>query len=220
MRGGYFTATGNLGTTGNTAHYGLYSATTGTADTNYGIYLSSSGATTNWALYNAAGNMFMGVDSAISYYGAGSDATITFDGDSLNIVANAVTGTDTLNITAASMALGSTPITTTGAIGGGAITGTSFVIGANTISSFVNLDSLADLSYVSASFVKMTAAGTFALDTAVYMTNPMDAIGQIIYGGASGAPTKLAAGSSGQILVSGGAGAPAWSTATYPATAA
>ena len=50
------------------------------------------------------------------------------------------------------------------------------------------------------------------------MSNPMDAIGQIIYGGTSGAPTKLAAGSSGQILVSGGGAAPVWSTATYPST--
>ena len=103
------------------------------------------------------------------------------------------------------------------AIGG--VTAASFVIGANTISSFANLDSLADLSYASASFVKMTGAGTFALDTASYLANPMDAIGQIIYGGASGAPTKLTAGSSGQILQSGGAGAPAWTTATFPATA-
>lgn len=34
-----------------------------------------------------------------------------------------------------------------------------------------NLTSLSGLSYVSASFVKMTAAGTFALDTATYLTS-------------------------------------------------
>ncbi|OGZ85855.1 MAG: hypothetical protein A2463_03175, partial [Candidatus Staskawiczbacteria bacterium RIFOXYC2_FULL_32_10] len=59
----------------------------------------------------------------------------------------------------------------TGAIEAGAITGTSFTIGANTISNFANLDNLADLSYVSTSFVKMTEAGTFALDTNTYLTS-------------------------------------------------
>ena len=66
-------------------------------------------------------------------------------------------------------------------------------------------------------FVKV-ASGVLSYDNSTYMANPMDAIGQIIYGGASGAATKLVAGSSGQILQSGGAGAPAWTTATYPAT--
>lgn len=57
-------------------------------------------------------------------------------------------------------------------------------------------------------FLKNDGAGT--LSWATTLTNPMDAIGQIIYGGASGAPTKLAAGTSGQLLVSGGAAAPTW----------
>jgi len=50
------------------------------------------------------------------------------------------------------------------------------------------------------------------------MTNPMDAIGELIYGDTGGAAAALSAGLSGQILVSGGAAAPAWSTATYPST--
>jgi hypothetical protein len=60
-------------------------------------------------------------------------------------------------------------ILTAGTIGGGAITGTSFVIGANTLTSFANLSSVAGLSYASASFVKMTGANTFTLDTATYV---------------------------------------------------
>jgi len=68
----------------------------------------------------------------------------------------------------------------------------------------------------------LTSNGAAALPTwqaaSGGMINPMDDIGQLIYGGASGTPTKLSAGSSGQVLRSGGAGAPAWSTATYPAT--
>ncbi len=51
------------------------------------------------------------------------------------------------------------------------------------------------------------------------VTNPMTAGGDIIYGGASGLPTRLANGSAGNILQStGGTSAPAWSTAAYPTT--
>ena len=46
-------------------------------------------------------------------FGANQDAYILFDGNSLNIVANAVTGTDDLEVTANLMNLGATPITTT-----------------------------------------------------------------------------------------------------------
>lgn len=54
------------------------------------------------------------------------------------------------------------------------------------------------------------SAQATGLKWATVLTNPMDAVGQIIYGGASGTPTKLAAGTAGQLLVSGGAGAPSW----------
>lgn len=58
-----------------------------------------------------------------------------------------------------------------------------------------------------------TASGSGAIEEiATTVFNPMDAIGQIIYGGTSGAATKLAAGTAGQILVSGGAAAPVWTT--------
>lgn len=47
------------------------------------------------------------------------------------------------------------------------------------------------------------------------MTNPMTTGGDIIYGGASGTPTRLANGSSGNALVSGGGtAAPSWSALT------
>ncbi len=48
------------------------------------------------------------------------------------------------------------------------------------------------------------------------MTNPMDTSGDIIYGGASGTPTKLAKGSDGQALVLSG-GIPAWATLSIAA---
>jgi hypothetical protein len=47
-------------------------------------------------------------------------------------------------------------------------------------------------------------------DTASALVNPMDDAGQIIYGGASGSVTKLAAGTSGQALFSAGTSAPVW----------
>jgi hypothetical protein len=51
------------------------------------------------------------------------------------------------------------------------------------------------------------------------LTNPMTTVGDLIVGGASGAPTRLAAGTAGYVLTSGGAGvAPSWSatgTTTY-----
>ena len=52
------------------------------------------------------------------------------------------------------------------------------------------------------------------------MTNPMTTGGDIIYGGASGVPTKLSNGNSGQILTSsGGTAAPTWTTpAVSPTT--
>lgn len=51
-------------------------------------------------------------------------------------------------------------------------------------------------------------------DLSAKMTNPMTTIGDIIYGAASGAPTRIPAGSAGQALISAGGAAPAWGTLT------
>jgi len=66
-------------------------------------------------------------------------------------------------------------------------------------------------------FVKVTS-GVLSYDNSTYMTNPMTAAGDIIYGGASGTATKLVAGTTGQILQTNTGAAPSWSTAVYPAT--
>jgi len=58
-------------------------------------------------------------------------------------------------------------------------------------------------------------AGATALEyfTAPFMTNPMTTGGDIIYGGASGTPTRLANGSAGQVLTSAGTTLPpTWET--------
>lgn len=63
---------------------------------------------------------------------------------------------------------------------------------------------------LTSSAVTPTELGLLSGKTSL-MTNPMDGAGQLVYGGASGTPTKLAAGTSSQVLRSGGAGAPTWS---------
>ncbi len=93
-----------------------------------------------------AGNKVLKFDGA-------TDATITWDGTKFDF--------------------GTAPLLTTGTLGAGAVTGTSFIIGANTISSFTNLASLAGLSFAATSFVKMTAAGTFGLDTTTYQATDL-----------------------------------------------
>jgi hypothetical protein len=66
----------------------------------------------------------------------------------------------------------------------------------------------------------------FTINPSTILTNPMTTGGDIIYGGSSGTPTRLANGSSGQVIKSsGGTSAPTWSnpntvvskTSTYTA---
>jgi len=57
--------------------------------------------------------------------------------------------------------------------------------------------------------ITIAADGTISSTTAGGMTNPMTTVGDTIYGAVSGAPTRLAAGTSSQVFV-GGASAPAW----------
>ncbi len=60
-------------------------------------------------------------------------------------------------------------------------------------------------------FQRDTGAAWEDCDPAAGMTNPMTAQGDIIYGSASGAPTRLAKGTAGQVLrINSGATAPEW----------
>jgi hypothetical protein len=70
----------------------------------YGIYFPAyTTSTNNWAIYNSGiTNNLLGIDNSRSYFGTAQDAYITFDGNSLNIVANAVTAGDALEFTAGS----------------------------------------------------------------------------------------------------------------------
>ena len=61
-------------------------------------------------------------DARRIYFGAGNDAYIEFDGDSLNIVTNAVTATDDLLITASNITLDATGLLTVGDLTVGDVT--------------------------------------------------------------------------------------------------
>lgn len=88
------------------------------SSTNYCLLLNQcSGADTNWGVYDQTGADWAIVSNSTKIYlGAAFDSYIEFDGNSLNIVANAVTGTDNLDITANLAQFNATPITTTGKI--------------------------------------------------------------------------------------------------------
>ncbi len=94
--------TGNIGTTGGTTHRGHDVWVSGTADNNYGIYISQvQNGTFNYGIWDASGaDWVLDADDQKIYFGGAQDAYIEFDGNSLNIVANIITGTDDLEMTA------------------------------------------------------------------------------------------------------------------------
>jgi len=157
-----FTGTGNFTTTG-TGTFGTLKVgsvyTFPTSDGTNGQVLTTSGSgVISWSTINA-----------LPTQTGNSGKYLTTDGSSASWASIDVTGYIPYTGATGTVNLGIQALSTTGAIGGGAITATSFVIGANTISSFVNLDSLADLSWSSGSpLIKMTATGTFQLDSTAY----------------------------------------------------
>lgn len=82
--------------------------------------------------------------------------------------------------------------------------------GALTLSSTLTATQIIRTGGTSTQFLKADGS----VDGNSYINNPMTTLGDIIYGGNAGAPTRLAAGTAGQALVSAGAAAPAWTTLT------
>jgi hypothetical protein len=64
-----------------------------------------------------------------------------------------------------------------------------------------NLTSLSGLTYASTSFVKMTAAGTFALDTSTYLTSAVTSVGMTVPSAFSVTPSTIT--SSGTFAITG-----------------
>lgn len=78
---------------------------------------------------------------------------------------------------------------------------------------------LTNITGLVAQGTNVTVTGTgvsgdpYVINAATGMVNPMTTGGDLIYGGASGAPTRLANGSNGQVLTSsGGTSAPTWTS--------
>jgi len=69
-------------------------------------------------------------------------------------------------------------------------------------------------SYAGVLPIARGGTGETAASAAFDALSPMTTIGDLIYGGASGTGTRLAAGATTEILVGGGAAAPVWTTAT------
>ena len=79
--GGYFSADGALGASSGTVHYGIQAIASDSAEINYGGYFSATGATTNWGIFNDAGNVFLGDDNEKTMWGTtNTDLQIYSDG--------------------------------------------------------------------------------------------------------------------------------------------
>lgn len=98
-----------------------------------------------------------------------TDGTIPY-ADIQTVTANAILGNNTASATSIQeIALATNTVLGRGAGNISALTlGTGLSIAGTVLQPTANLQSLAGLNYASTSFVKMTAAGTFALDTATY----------------------------------------------------
>ncbi len=124
-----------------------------------------------------------------------SAATTTGSGSTVVLATSPTLVTPVLGVATATSINGLTITSTTGTLtlANGSTLVTS---GANSIT----------LTSTGATNVTLPTSGTL-------MTNPMTTGGDVIYGGASGVPTRLANGSAGQVLTSGGTTvAPTWET--------
>lgn len=177
----------------NTANYTAFKAgvqsadityTLPTADGSSGHVLSTNGSgVLSWTAASAGTVTSVSVTTANGVSGSVATATTT---PAITITLGAITPTS-VN--------GATITTTTGTItlANGSTLVTS---GANSIT----------FTSTGATNVTLPTSGTL-------MANPMTTGGDVIYGGASGAPTRLANGSNGQFLTSsGGTSAPTWTT--------
>jgi hypothetical protein len=127
-------------------------------------YRNSSGLFTRLAIGSA--NQVLTVTGGLPVWatpaGGGGSGTVT----SVSIVtANGFAGTVATNTTTPAITL---TTTITGILKGNGTSVSAAVAGTDFQGVSTNLTSLAGLSYASTSFVKMTAAGTFALDTNTY----------------------------------------------------
>lgn len=147
------TTSGNLTTSGVTSHYGGYFSASGTADTNYGVYIDTiSGATNNYALITAGGNVGIGDTTPLSLLTVGASDAFQVNSSGAIAAATGITSSGTitfsgLGTSSAVYTNGSSQLTTTAPTSGtiGYWSRASTTISPATISDEVNIGSATDV---------------------------------------------------------------------------
>ena len=154
-------------------------------------------------------------DGAVVYFGNDQDVTLTHIADTgltvnLNIAA-ATYGSDESIADADLLAIddgAATTIAVGGGVGSPMTWGTDIPTAVTIGTKYIYRADGTDVAIADGGTgVGTASAGFDAL-------SPMTTVGDLIYGGASGTGTRLAAGATTEILVGGGAAAPVWTTAT------
>ncbi len=201
-------STGDIGTTGTTAHYGGAFVTTGTADNNYAVYANAAGGTNNYGVYSIAGQNFFQDKVGIGAANVSPTAYLDVNG---KVTGKALT---ILNET------GDQDIFTASASGA-----TRFTVRNNGDVAFTGaISGVTGYSQASGNF-SISGAGTFSTGTGAVSLNgdttiasgktlsiaSLNTAGAVAWLSGTGQVGATAAGTSGQCLVSGGAATPTWS---------
>jgi hypothetical protein len=229
----------NITATGGTARaftnaYGVYVDTTvsggGSIGTLYGFYMPTCGGTTRYGVYIAdagAGNNLLGWLNV----GAGTAAAVVGHLGALRFLVNPTAYLDGANagrigvvgtFDAFTMTAGNTFTAASVTITGGSITGITDLAVADggtnksawtqyAIPYLSTTTAFSEIAIGAAGKVLTVAAGATGYEWTAPLVNPMTNIGDIIYGGAGGAPARLADVATGYVLASGGVNtAPFW----------
>lgn len=205
---------------------GLSISSTGVDAGTGDVTVSQVARTINGVTYDGSANITITANTtnALTFNngGAGVAPNNTFNGSAAVTVSYNTIGAPGVNgqnasgswaISVTGNAATATVLQTARAINGVSFDGSAAItITANTTNALTFNNS--GTGVVSGSTFNGSAGVVISYNTIGAMQNPMSALGDIIYGGASGAATRLAAGTAGQALVSAGAAAPVWTTLT------